>query len=194
MTENTPSSDESIHDGQGTYDVVLLVEQALSAADAQQVRSLHSEIEDKVVYHVLLPLEDAAARIEASLGTLGAGDLMAAPALAMNDVDIDALRRECEENSSSDLQKTLKAIAAAGGTAHGKVTSEPPVDALAALVSAVDAREAIILTRPHVVAEFFHVDWTSRARRKLGVPVLHLIEHENFDEQASGSGEGVSGL
>jgi hypothetical protein len=195
MTQNTPSSpDESIHDGRGTYDVVLLVEQALTAADAQQVRSLHSEIEDPVVYHVLLPLEDAAARIEASLGTLGAGDLMAAPALAMNDVDIDALRRECEENSSSDLQRTLKAIAAAGGTAQGKVTSEPPVDALAALVSAVDAREAIILTRPHVVAEFFHVDWTSRARRKLGVPVLHLIEHENFDEQASGSGEGVSGL
>ena len=48
----------------------------------------------------------------------------------------------------------------------------------------VDGREAIILTRPHVVAEFFHVDWTSRARRKIGVPVLHLLEHENFDEQA----------
>ena len=191
MTDNSsdpiPSSD-SIHDGQGTYDVVLLVEQALTAADAAQVRSLHSEIEDPVVYHVLLPLEDAAARIEASLGTLGAGDLMAAPALAMNDVDIEALRRECEENSSADLEKTLAALAACG-----KVTSEPPVDALAALVTAVDAREAIILTRPHVVAEFFHVDWTSRARRKLGVPVLHLIEHESFDEQA-GSGEGVSGL
>ena len=110
MTDNSsdpiPSSD-SIHDGQGTYDVVLLVEQALTAADAAQVRSLHSEIEDPVVYHVLLPLEDAAARIEASLGTLGAGDLMAAPALAMNDVDIEALRRECEENSSADLEKTL---------------------------------------------------------------------------------------
>ncbi len=187
------SHDESIHDGHGTYDVVLLVEQALSSADATQIRSLHSEIEDQVVYHVLLPLEDAAARIEASLGTLGAGDLMAAPALAMNDVDIEALRKECEENSSSELQQTLAAIRAAGGQATGKVTSEPPVDALAALVSTVDAREAIILTRPHVVAEFFHVDWTSRARRKLGVPVLHLIEHENFDEQA-GAGEGVSGL
>jgi hypothetical protein len=197
MTETPSTNDidnDSIHDGRGTYDVVLLVEQALTTADAQQVRSLHSEIEDPVVYHVLLPLEDAAARIEASLGTLGAGDLMAAPALAMNDVDIDALRRECEENSSSDLQKTLAALAAAGGTAHGKVTSEPPVDALAALVTSVDAREAIILTRPHVVAEFFHVDWTSRARRKLGVPVLHLIEHENFDEQVSGSGEGVTGV
>jgi hypothetical protein len=194
MTDHTDIPDDSIHDGQGTYDVVLLVEQALTPADAKQVRSLHAEIEDPVVYHVLLPLEDAAARIEASLGTLGAGDLMAAPALAMNDVDIEALRRECEEHSSSDLEKTLLAMHDAGGTAQGRVTSEPPVDALAALVTAVDAREAIILTRPHVVAEFFHVDWTSRARRKLGVPVLHLIEHENFDEQASGSGEGVSGL
>jgi len=194
MTDHTDIPDDSIHDGQGTYDVVLLVEQALTPADSKQVRSLHSEIEDPVVYHVLLPLEDAAARIEASLGTLGAGDLMAAPALAMNDVDIEALRRECEEHSSSDLQQTLIALRDAGGTAHGKVTSEPPVDALAALVTSVDAREAIILTRSHVVAEFFHVDWTSRARRKLGVPVLHLIEHENFDEQASGSGEGVTGV
>ncbi|NYE35553.1 hypothetical protein F4692_000657 [Nocardioides cavernae] len=195
MTESSDTSTtDSIHDGKGTYDVVLLVEQALTPVDAQQVRSLHAEIEDEVVYHVLLPLEDAAARVEASVGTLGAGDLMAAPALAMNDVDIEALRRECEESSSADLQQTLKVLAAAGGTAHGKVTSEPPVDALAAMVTSVDAREAIILTRPHVVAEFFHVDWTSRARRKLGVPVLHLIEHENFDEQASGQGEGVSGL
>ena len=194
MTDHSEIPDDSIHDGKGTYDVVLLVEQALTPADAKQVRSLHSEIEDPVVYHVLLPLEDAAARIEASLGTLGAGDLMAAPALAMNDVDIEALRRECEEHSSSDLQQTLIALRDAGGTAHGKVTSEPPVDALAALVTSVDAREAIILTRSHVVAEFFHVDWTSRARRKLGVPVLHLIEHENFDEQASGSGEGVTGI
>ena len=193
MSENSPDNRDTIHYGQGTYDVVLLVEQALSPADAEQVRSLHSEIEDHVVYHVLLPLEDAAARIEASLGTLGAGDLMAAPALAMNDVDIEALRKECEENSSAELQQTLAALRAAGGDATGKVTSEPPVEALAALVSAVDAREAIILTRPHIVAEFFHVDWTSRARRKLGVPVLHLIEHETFDEQA-GSGEGVSGL
>ena len=194
MTDDGAHAGDSIHDGQGTYDVVLLVEQALSQADAAQVRSLHAEIEDAVVYHVLLPLEDAAARIEASLGTLGAGDLMAAPALAMNDVDIEALRRECEESSSSELEQTLRALHAAGAQATGKVTSEPPVDALAALVGSVDAREAIILTRPHVVAEFFHVDWTSRARRRLGVPVLHLIEHENFDEQASGQGEGVSGL
>jgi len=70
---------------------------------------------------------------------------------------------------------------------------DDPIEALSAEVSAVDGREAIILTRSHVVSEFFHLDWTSRARRKIGVPVLHLLEHENFDEQA-GSGEGVTGL
>ena len=68
-----------------------------------------------------------------------------------------------------------------------------PIHALVAKVAEVDAREAIILTRPHVVSEFFHVDWSSKARRKLGVPVLHLLEHETFDEQA-GEGEGICGF
>ena len=58
-----------------------------------------------------------------------------------------------------------------------------PIRALVDKVAEVDAREVIILTRPHVVSEFFHVDWTHRARRKLGVPVLHLLEHETIDEQ-----------
>ena len=48
--------------------MVLLVEQALSPRDAAQVRSLHEGLEDQVVYHVLLPLEDASARIEAAHG------------------------------------------------------------------------------------------------------------------------------
>ena len=47
--------------------------------------------------------------------------------------------------------------------------------------------------RPHVVAEFFHLDWTSQARRKLGVPVLHLLEHETIAGQSAGGGEGISG-
>jgi hypothetical protein len=190
----TDQPNERIDDGIGTYAVVLLVEQALSGADAQQVHSLHEDIADRVVYHVLLPLEDASARIEASLGALGAGDVMASPALAMNDIDIEAVREESRERSRRDLESTLAALRASGAEATGSITSAPPVDALVEKVSEVDGREAIILTRPHVVAEFFHVDWTSRARRKIGVPVLHLLEHENFDEQASGGGEGVTGL
>jgi hypothetical protein len=176
------------------YDVVLLVEQALTSADAAQVLSLHVGIDELVTYHVLLPMEDAAARIEASMGSLAAGEVMASPAMAMREVDIEAVRKDCKDRSERDLKATLEALKAAGAVdAHGEVVTQPPIDALAAKVATIDGREAIILTRPHVVAEFFHVDWTSRARRKIGVPVLHLLEHENFDEQA-GSGEGVTGL
>ena len=176
-----------------TYDVVLLVEQALTKADAAQVRSLHEGLDEPVTYHVLLPMEDAAARIEASMGSLAAGEVMASPAMAMREVDIEAVRKDCQERSARDLEQTLAALRNAGADATGEVVTQPPIDALAAKVKAVDGREAIILTRPHVVAEFFHVDWTSRARRKIGVPCLHLLEHENFDEQAGG-GEGITGF
>ena len=190
-TDGTGTDD--ITDGVGTYDVVLLVEQGLSAQDAEQVRSLHSEIPDQVVYHVLLPLDDAAARVEASVGMLGAGDVMSAPGLAMTEEELAAVREECRQRSDEELAASLAALTAAGATAHGIVTGQPPVEALTKAVAEVDAREVIILTRPHVVAEFFHVDWSSRARRKLGVPVLHLLERETFDEQAGG-GEGVTGV
>jgi len=176
-----------------TYHVVLLVEQALTAADARQVRSLHEGLDEPVVYHVLLPLEDAAARIEASMGSLAAGEVLASPAMTMRDVDIEAVREDCEQRSREDLEATLTALRAAGATATGRVVESQPIDALARIVAEVDGREAIILTRSHVVAEFFHVDWTSKARRKIGVPVLHLLEHETFDEQAGG-GEGITGL
>jgi hypothetical protein len=178
---------------EATYNVVLLVEQAMSRADAAQLRSLHEGLDQPVAYHVLLPLEDAAARIEASMGSLGSGEVLASPAMTLSEVDLEAVRRDCEERARHDLDVTLRVLHEVGASATGGMVESSPIDALAAKVTEVDAREAIILTRPHVVAEFFHMDWTSRARRRIGVPVLHLLEHENFDEQA-GSGEGITGL
>ncbi|WP_188783905.1 hypothetical protein [Nocardioides phosphati] len=178
-----------------TYDVVLLAEQALSDVDAHEVVALHEELEtdQEVVYHVLIPVEDAAARVEATLGTLGAGEPLVAPAMAMSDLDIEEVRKECVQRSSEALQTSLAKLRAAGAEAEGHTVDEAPVDALAKAIAAVDGREAIILTRPHLVAEFFHLDWTSRARRKLEVPVLHLLEHETLVEQSAGAGEGVTG-
>jgi hypothetical protein len=176
-----------------SYDVVLLVEQALSSQDATQVRSLHEGLDEQVAYHVILPMEDAAARIEASLSTLNGGEILGTPSLLVNEVDLDAVRKDCLDRATDELSDTLDALRTAGATAEGQVVDASPIEALKTKVAEVDGREAIILTRPHVVAEFFHVDWTSQARRKIGVPVLHLLEHENFDEQA-GEGEGVSGL
>ena len=176
-----------------TYTVVLLVEQALTAADAAQVRSLHEGLDADVRYHVLFPAEDAAARVEAAIGTLGNDTMTGAPSIPPDPEMIEMVREETERETSRDLQATLEALHSAGAEAEGEGVDEDPIEALAATVRTVDGREAIILTRPHLVSEFFHRDWSSRARRAIGVPVLHLLEHENFDEQA-GSGEGVTGL
>ncbi|RNL64179.1 hypothetical protein EFK50_06505 [Nocardioides marmoriginsengisoli] len=175
------------------YDVVLLVEQALTAQDAVQVRSLHEGVEDPVRYHLLLPVEDSATRIEAGMGSLATGDAMGVPALLSDPEALAEMQHDLLESAREALRTSLAAIEAAGGTAVGEIVSVDPIEGLAKKVTEVDAREAIILTRPHVVSEFFHLDWTSRARRKLGVPVLHLLEHETFDEQA-GEGEGITGL
>jgi hypothetical protein len=189
---STDSTSGSMRSGSDQYDVVLLVEQALSHADAVQVRSLHDALDVPVVYHVLLPMADAAAAVEASLGVIGGADLIAPPMTPSPD-EIEHLREEYREQAERDLDSTTSALEGAGAVVgEGTIVTDSPVDALIRVVREVDGREAIVLTRPHVVAEFFHVDWTSRARRKLGVPVLHLLEHQNFDEQAGG-GEGISG-
>ncbi|QNN52452.1 hypothetical protein [Nocardioides mesophilus] len=179
--------------GTTTYDVVLLVEQPLSEQDARQVRGLHTDVADPVRYHVLLPVEDAAARVESALGSIAASEVLASPALVMDQENIEAVQAELLSEARGELDTCLKQMTDCGGDVVGEIVSADPVDALAAKVAEVDAAEVIILTRSHVVSEFFHLDWTSRARRKLGVPILHLLEQENFDEQA-GEGEGVTGF
>jgi hypothetical protein len=176
-----------------TYDVVLLVEQPLSAQDAEQVVALHEGVEEDVRYHLLLPVEDAAARVESAMGSLTSGDALVAAPMMLDQDEVAQIQRELLDQARADLKVSVAALERAGGTATGELVTAEPISALAAKVPQVGAAEVIVLTRPHVVAEFFHVDWSSRARRKLGVPVLHLLEHETFDEQAGG-GEGVTGL
>ena len=58
------------------YHVVLLIEQELSELDATQITSLHEGIDEQVVYHVLLPVEDPSGQVEATLGNLAASDTL----------------------------------------------------------------------------------------------------------------------
>ncbi len=175
------------------YDVVLLIEQPFTAQDATNLRRLHEDIEDPVRYHVMLPVEDASSRVESAMGTLGTGEVLTTPPVSMDESDLDGLQRELLDTCRAGVETTIAMIERAGGRAVGDPVTSDPIQALIAKVDEVGAAEVIILTRPHVVRDFFHLDWTSKARRKLGVPVLHLLEHENFDEQA-GEGEGISGF
>ena len=180
---------------EATYDVVLLVEQPLSAEDAAQVRSLHQDVEEPVRYHVLLPVEDAASRVESAMGSIAASEVLASPALVMDDASVQEVQRELLRQARTDCDGCVEKLKGSGADVSGEVVTAEPIEALTEKVHEVRAAEVIILTRKHLIAEFFHLDWTSRARRKLDVPILHLLEHENFDEQAEHyGGEGVTGL
>ncbi len=72
--------------------------------------------------------------------------------------------------------------------------SADPVAGLTEVAQRVGAAEVIVLTSSHPVREALHRDWTSQVRSKLHLPTLHLLEHESFNEQSAGLGEGNSGL
>ncbi|WP_299052725.1 hypothetical protein [uncultured Nocardioides sp.] len=191
----TDVPDTTPADETAPYDVVVLVEQELSHGDAERIAALHRGITEEtgavVRYHLLLPVDEAAAAVHAAMGSMATQDALATPAPPPQDLsEVDeALREEAQRR----LAASVDALTGAGAEAAGATVPGPPVDALRSTVSAVGAAEAVVITERHVVAEFLSVDWASKAQRHLGIPVLHLVEHETFAEQAGDQG-GVTGL
>ncbi|MCF3136560.1 indole-3-glycerol phosphate synthase [Streptomyces olivochromogenes] len=150
---------------------VLMIEKALTSADVEFVTTLHGD--EPVSFHVLLqPRGDQADRL-----------LRAIDDIAMGELDEAARERKTPEGDAAKepaqqaLEVSLTALRAAGSEAGGRMVEDHPLDALKALVEEIGADEVIILTDPHYVEEFFHRDWASRARHKVGVPVLKLFSH-----------------
>jgi hypothetical protein len=175
------------------YNVIILAEQRMSRGDADEVTQLHEAIEDQRHYHVLIPCENAALQVESTLGSFAATDVTGPPPTPPVDADVEQVQGLIDSNAESDVRRSVEMITATGHEADGSFTSGDPITALESLVRQHRADEVIVMTRPHVVAEFFHTDWSSRARRRLGVPVLHLVEHEPLDAEAGG-GEGITGM
>jgi hypothetical protein len=159
------------------YDVVLLVEQELSEPDAKRVVELHQDFTEPVTYHVLVPCHNAEAGVEASISALGTADLYG-PGLAGQRQDLVEAQKAIDTEAKGCSGRSVQRLTDLGQRAQGGISHERPIDALVATVKQKNGQEVIILTRPHVVAEFFHLDWTNSARRHLGVPVLHLLEQE----------------
>jgi hypothetical protein len=175
------------------YNVVILAEQAMTAADAQEVVSLHEAIEDTRHYHVVIPCEDATRQAEFGYGSIGPYDAIAAPPVAAALIDIDAAQEAIDKQASNAVQATITRLRALGMQASGEFSSKDPLDTLARAVADSHADEVIVMTLPHAISELFHLDWTSKARRRLGVPILHLLEHEPLDAEA-GDGQGITGM
>ncbi|MER6419631.1 indole-3-glycerol phosphate synthase [Streptomyces sp. NPDC001137] len=148
-----------------------MIEKALTSADVEFVTSLHGD--EEVSFHVLLqPRGDQADRLLRAIDDVALGELD--EVAREGDVPEGAAAKDFGERA---LEVSLQALTAAGSSAEGRLIEDHPLDALKALVDEIDADEVIVLTDPHYVEEFFHRDWASRARHKVGVPVLKLFSH-----------------
>lgn len=161
------------------YDVALLIERQLTELDADQIVALHEGLDEPVAYHILLPVESSTAVLSSSLSALGAGQFM-----PPTEPDVLAeVQREIKTAGQAELEASGALLRARTKDVTEKLTEDDPIVALTELVKKTSSAEAIILTESHIVSEFLHLDWTSRARRKLDVPTLHLLEHVPFDAQ-----------
>lgn len=161
------------------YDVALLIERQLTELDADQIVALHEGLDEAVAYHILLPVESSTAVLSSSLSALGAGQFM-----PPTEPDVLAeVQREIRTAGQAELEASGGLLRTRAKDVSEKLTEDDPIIALIELVKKTSSAEVIILTEPHIVSEFLHLDWTSRARRKLDVPTLHLLEHVPFDAQ-----------
>ncbi|MCI9870614.1 MULTISPECIES: hypothetical protein [Arthrobacter] len=82
--------------------------------------------------------------------------------------------------AADTLAASLAALAGLGGGVSGEVVEGKAVDGLVAKVKELSAGQAVVITRPHAVADTFHTDWATKAQDKLGLPVLHLYAGSGF--------------
>ncbi|GFH37809.1 indole-3-glycerol phosphate synthase [Streptomyces pacificus] len=150
---------------------VLMIERPLTATDVEFVTTLHGE--EPVSFIVLLqPRGDQADLLLRAIDDVAMGELG------------EAVREggepegaEARQPAELGLVHSVNALRAAGAEAVGQVVENHPIDKMKTVVDESGADEVIVLTAPHYVEEFFHRDWASRARHKVGVPVLKLFAH-----------------
>ncbi|MEU3375274.1 indole-3-glycerol phosphate synthase [Streptomyces sp. NPDC006711] len=149
---------------------VLMIEKPLTSVDVEFVTTLHGD--EPVSFVVLMQPRGDQDRL-----------LRAIDDVALGELDEAVHENEEPEGSAAHgpaelaLQHSVKSLRDAGSEAVGQVIENHPLDHLKEVVDQVRADEVIVLTAPHYVEEFFHRDWASRARHKVGVPVLKLFAH-----------------
>jgi len=146
---------------------IVLTEQALGAADAAHLAHLHEASDQAWV--VLVPGDAHRSLLADVLDHLSLLELREA---------LEAVRGH-EETTPHDAEVAVEAsvaeLATVGASAQGRVL--PRGDLIKALADAVETHQAddvVIVTKPHAVEDTFHTDWASKARERLGVPVLHV--------------------
>ncbi|MFD9302287.1 indole-3-glycerol phosphate synthase [Streptomyces sp. NPDC060048] len=150
---------------------VLMIEQPLTPVDVDFVTTLHGD--EPVSFVVLMQPRGDRDRLLRAIDDVALGELP--EAIREGDEPEGEAARGPAERA---LEHSLASLRAKGAKAVGQIIEDHPLDKLKAVVDETGADEVIVLTAPHYVEEFFHRDWASRARHKVGVPVLKLFAHK----------------
>lgn len=158
-----------------TESIVVLTEQPLVEADVQNLAGFHPGKE--VGFILLVPQDTERHLLVDFLDNLSLLNVSAAFRELITKSPKDGDNRLA---AAETLKVSLEAMRAAGLAVDGEVVGGNAVKALVAKVSQTEAREAIVITRPHAVEDTFHTDWASKAQQDLGLPVLHLYSGSGF--------------
>jgi type I site-specific restriction endonuclease len=152
------------------FTTVLMIEKPLVSDDVELVTTLHGD--EAVSFVVLMQPRGDQDRLLRALDDVALGEFDQA---VREGTETD--EPEPKGPAARALAHSLAALREAGAQAEGQLVEDHPIDVLTEVVDRVGADEVIVLTEPHLIEEFFHRDWATRARHKVGVPVLKLFSH-----------------
>jgi hypothetical protein len=152
----------------GVSTVAVVADVALDGSDVAQIAGLYGT--DAKLF-VLVPAGgEGEGRLMQALDHLALGEVGEAWS-AIRGRDPDALDLS---RAASILRESLAEARGAGLTADGQVAPGDPIAALVQAIDSTKAQAAVFVTAPHLVAGALHEDWSAKARRALGVPVIHF--------------------
>jgi hypothetical protein len=147
--------------------IVVLVDTALDSSDVSQIVGLYGT---GTGVELLVPASDSEPRLRAAMDHLVLGELSDAWAtLKGHDPDAASLA-----SAATILRESLAELRSVGLRADGQVIPGDPIAALVQTIAATKATAVVFVTRPHLVGDALHEDWSSKALRALGVPVIHF--------------------
>ncbi|WP_269936761.1 hypothetical protein [Arthrobacter sp. HY1533] len=155
--------------------IIILTEEPLTAVDVTNITALYGP-EDDVELVLLVPADTRRNLFVDVIDQLTMLDLPAALREFREKPDAQKVLAEAKDI----LAASMAALEAAGAKATGQVAEGDAVASLVAKVTELDARQAVVVTTPHAVADTFRRDWAHQAQRKLGLPVLHLYSDSGF--------------
>ncbi|MFH5879494.1 hypothetical protein [Arthrobacter sp. NA-172] len=155
--------------------IVILTEEPLGPDDRVNIAKLIDGGDSPLV--VLVPANTERHLLIDFLENLSLLDV----AKAFRELIAEAPDPQSERAQATEaLSASLAVLEGLGSGVTGEIVDGGAVAGLVSKVKALNAAQAVVVTRPHAVADTFHTDWANKAQDQLGLPVLHLYAGSGF--------------